>query len=250
MASWERWERVQGYLKARNQMMLGGREDYYVSLDDDAWFLAGDEIAIALEFLERHPKVAAVAFDILSPDKTHINERGKKTLVHLYIGCGHVLRLAAVREMGGYSKFPGTYGAEEADLCLRLIDAGYEIVELSGVHVWHDKATIARDQQQQYSSVVCNDLALTLRRVPLALLIPLLGYKVASHLMFAYRNGLLGSCARSISKFLAASADVWSSRHPVRISSLRRYYSLARAPHEIAGLQDRRICNGYPDDKA
>jgi hypothetical protein len=235
MVSWERWEQKQGLLKARNRMMLNGREDYYVSLDDDAWFLEGDEIAVAVEFLERRPNVAAVAFDVISPDRPQTNERGKKTLVPLFIGCGHILRLAAVKKLGGYCVFPGTYGAEETDLCLRLIDAGYEIVKLSGVHVWHDKTTTARDQARQHSSGVCNDLTLTVRRVPLGLLLPLLSYKLVSHLVFAFRHGLIKPCARGIGQFAVASADVWRSRHPVRLSSFTRYHSLARAPRKIAG---------------
>src|SRR4029079_8717640 len=123
--SWERFATNQGYVRARNKMMLSAPEDYYVSLDDDAWFLATDEIALAVDYLESHPKVAAVAFDILSPDRPDANGRGKKTLVALFIGCGHVFRLSLVKRLGGYGQFPGSYGVEEADLCLRLIDAGY-----------------------------------------------------------------------------------------------------------------------------
>jgi GT2 family glycosyltransferase len=215
-------------------MMLSGREDYYVSLDDDAWFLEGDEIAVAVEFLERHPNVAAVAFDVVSPDKPATNERGKKMLVHVYTGCGHILRLAAVRKMGGYCEFPGTYGAEEMDLCLRLIDAGHEIVQLSGVHVWHDKTPTARDQAQQHSSGVCNDLTVTVRRVPLGLLMPVLSYKLALQVVFAFKHGLLKSCTRGIGQFAIASGGVWRSRHPVRLSTLSRYRSLAKTPQRIA----------------
>src|SRR5437016_2864080 len=64
--SWERFQAVQGYVKARNRIMLSASEDYYVSLDDDAWFVKDDEIAIAVSFLEANRSVAAVAFDILT----------------------------------------------------------------------------------------------------------------------------------------------------------------------------------------
>ena len=143
--SWERWEQGHGYVRARNQMMLTAAENYYVSLDDDSWFIKGDEIAIAVDFLERHRQVAAVAFDILSPDRPNQISRGAQRLVATFIGCGHLLRLSVVKELGGYAEFPGAYGVEEKDLCLRLIDAGYQIVKLDGVHVWHDKSGLARD---------------------------------------------------------------------------------------------------------
>src|SRR5689334_3307932 len=63
------WPSSQGYVAARNYLMRNLAADYFVSLDDDAKFLNGDEIATAIAFLEKHPDVAVVAFDILSPDR-------------------------------------------------------------------------------------------------------------------------------------------------------------------------------------
>jgi GT2 family glycosyltransferase len=227
---WERVAHAQGYVRARNRMMLNANEDYYVSLDDDAWFLAGDEIALAVDVLEAKPNVAAVAFDILSPDEPTHGKRGSIAEVPIFIGCGHVLRLSAVKEMGGYCEFPRAYGAEEKDLCLRLIDAGYQTVKLHGVHVWHDKTMIARDLALQHTSGVCNELTFAVRRVPLALLPPVITYKLASHILFAVRYGLIGPCLRGIGAFAATCVDAWRTRHPVRLSSFARYQSLVKSP--------------------
>jgi GT2 family glycosyltransferase len=231
--SWERWEPGQGSVRARNRMMLTATEDYYVSLDDDAWFIQNDEIAIAVDFLDRHPKVAAVAFDILSPDHPQQAARGARRLVAMFIGCGHVLRLSAVKEFGGYTEFPGTYGAEEKDLCLRLIDSGYEIVKLDGVHVWHDKSVLARDIPRQHCSGVCNDLTLALRRVPIVFLLPVLVWKVLSHLAFGVRTGMLHPCLQGFRNFIYAAADVWRTRRPVRLSSMVRFHALTRSAREV-----------------
>jgi GT2 family glycosyltransferase len=227
--SWERWESAQGYVRARNRMMLTADEDYYVSLDDDSWFVAGDEIAIAVDYLAQHPSVAAVAFDIISPDRRGEAPRGAKTPVAMFIGCGHVLRLSAVRELGGYAEFPGTYGVEEKDFCLRLIDAGYRIVKLDGVHVWHDKTSSARDAFEQHRSGVCNDLTLALRRIPAALVVAILAVKVARHLAFAIRNRLLGACLCGLGDFIRGAREAWRLRRPVRLSSFAQFCSLARA---------------------
>jgi len=230
---WERMDHAQGYVPARNRMMLNASEDYYVSLDDDAWFLAGDEIALAADVLDADPNVAAVAFDIISPDQPTPGKRGSIAEVSLFIGCGHVLRLSAVRQMGGYCEFPRPYGTEEKDLCLRLIDAGYQVVKLNGVHVWHEKSVIARNLASQHASGVCNDLTFVVRRVPLALLPPMITYKLASHILFAVRCGLIGSCLRGIGAFAATCAAAWSTRHPVRLSSLVRYQSLMKSPSDV-----------------
>ena len=233
--SWERWGSGQGYVRARNRMMLNAKEDYYVSLDDDAWFVDGDEVAVAVEYLEQHPTVAAVAFDIISPDRRIEASRGAKTSVAMFIGCGHVLRLSVVKELGGYSEFPGAYGAEEKDLCLRLIDAGYGIVKLDGVHVWHDKTSSARDLPGQHRSGVCNDLTLALRRVPAGLVVPVVVLKMSKHLVFAIRSGLLRACLQGVRDFMLVASDVWRARCPVRFSSLTQFYSLSRAPRKVTG---------------
>lgn len=230
--TWERRDPPQGYVRARNHMMLGAGEDYYVSLDDDAWFLRGDEIGIAVDHLDRHPDIAAMAFDILSPDRPDLVERAPEPRpAAMFIGCGHVLRLSAVRELGGYSESPGTYGAEEKELCLRLIDAGYGIVALDGVHVWHDKTMQARDLARQHRSGVCNDLTVALRRVPLAPLVPVLAFKLVSHVAFAMRHGLVGPCLAGIADFASAAPQSWRGRQPVRAATLARYRKLSKTEH-------------------
>jgi GT2 family glycosyltransferase len=234
MVGWSRVEPGRGYLDARNRMMLTARESFYVSLDDDAWFLAGDEIALAVAYLERNPTTAAIAFQIVSPDRPDLSPRGKPAAASLFIGCGHVLRLSVVKELGGYSRFPGTYGAEEKDLCLRLIDAGYGIVALPGVHVWHDKSELGRDVARQYRSGVCNDLALTVRRVPLPQLLALLPYKFILHLVSGVRRGMLRQCLQGMRDFVRAAWGLWRERAPVRFSSFRALRALDKAPRKVA----------------
>jgi GT2 family glycosyltransferase len=231
--SWERWDESRGYVRARNQMMLTASENYYVSLDDDSWFTKGDEIEIAVDFLERHPQVAAIAFDILSPDRPNQASRGVERSAAMFIGCGHVLRLSAVRKLGGYAEFPGTYGAEEKDFCLRLIDSSYQIVKLDGVHVWHDKSSLARDVFRQHCSGVCNDMAFTLRRVPTAILFPVLAWKVSNHIAFGIRGGLLRPCLEGLRNFVFAAGEVWRTRRPVRMASFARFRALSRSSPEF-----------------
>ena len=225
---WERWPTSRGYVAARNHWMTSVNEEYFVGLDDDAWFREGDEIAIALNIFERDPKVAAVAFDILSPDRPDPVQRGSPEQAAMFIGCGHVLRLSAVRQAGGYETGPGQYGGEEKDLCLRLIDAGYKIMRLPGVHVWHDKTLVARDKPAQHQSGVCNDLVMTVRRTP-ALVLPLaFSVKLYRHGTFSLRNGLMRPFLEGFFLFARSIPAVWKSRHPVKMSTLHLYRRLAR----------------------
>jgi len=233
-ATWERRESPEGYVRARNAMMLNCSEDYYVSLDDDAWFLDRDEVSLAVDLLEREPKTAAVAFDILSPDRPARQARGGVAAVAVFIGCGHVLRVSAVRELGGYIEFPGTYGSEEKDLCLQLLDVGYATVLLEGVHVWHSRTSLARDIPRQHRSAVCNDLSLALRRTPLPMLIPVLAWKILRQLYFALRHGFMRPFLRGIGDFARGLPPTWRSRKPVSSATLLRFRALASQSRRTA----------------
>lgn len=213
---WHRWKSKRGIIEARNLLMGTESADYYLSLDDDAWFMDTDEIAVAIEYLEANPRVAAVAFDILSPDRPTPAVRSVPRPASMFIGCGHVVRMSALRETGLYTPSPGYYGCEEKDLCLRFLDREWHVHLLPGVHVWHDKTVVARDLAAQHSSGVCNDLAFALRRCPLPMLLIVLPAKMLSHLRFAIGRGLLKSCVAGFGLFFGHAWAVWESRNPVR----------------------------------
>jgi len=227
---WERTETQLGLIAARNQLMRSARADLYCSLDDDAWFVAGDEIAYAVRLFEQSPAVSAVAFDILSPDEPHIRERGVPSPSHMYIGCGHVVRLSAARQVGLYVDCPGPYGSEEKDLCLRLLDQGYEVLRLSGVHVWHDKTNTARDFPAQHRSGVCNDLVFALRRYPAPVVFAAVPAKAWAHLRQSVRSGLVWPYLQGLHLFLRHAPSTLASRDPVDRDTIREFHRRREAP--------------------
>ena len=224
-----RWRENRGYLAARMMMMAETQADIYVSLDDDAWFLDAGSMSNAVQVMANDPRVAAVGFEILSPDqpKPAGNHGPKKA--RLFIGCGHALRLSAIREIGGYEEMPGSYGGEEKDLCLRLMDRGWKIVKLMGATVWHDKTNLHRDLGRQRESGVLNDLTLICRRYP--------GWGMVFNVLGNLTNQILFSCQApakrlvptltGIGRFLLAVPQVLQTRRPVSSETWRRYRSLA-----------------------
>lgn len=213
---WNHWGYSRGYLEARNYLMQDSVADFYISLDDDAWFINGDEVSIAVQHMAMNPKVAAGAFDILSSDRAEATPRSDPRPTHVFTGCGHILRTSAVRECGLYVPSPGQYGSEEMDLCIRLLDRNWEIHFLPGVHIWHDKTTVARDSAAQHRSGVCNDLAFAARRCPFPLVLGIMPVKLINHIRFSARKHLLKSCLAGFGLFFYRSLDVWRSRKPVR----------------------------------
>ena len=231
MVQWEFSTVNLGYLHARNKWMMQSCYDYFCSLDDDSWFLAPTSLSMAITHLNLNRDVAAIAFDILSPDKSNVSLLTEPFETNTFIGCGHVVRLSAAREVNFYEPNPGYYGGEEKDLCIKLIDRGYKIVFMPGVHVWHDKTLVARDLKNQHRSGVCNDLVFTYRRTPSPYLIPALCLKLLQHFRFAYsykQLSLLPYCMQGFKDFFKLALAGRLNRKPVKNATVTKFQRLGK----------------------
>lgn len=216
-----------GLMFARNLFLDISDADFFCSLDDDAWFLSKDALSTAVDYMNKNPNTAAIAFDILSPDDVDKKKQNfiEAAETNQYIGCGHLLRIGATKRLGGYLVSPGFYGGEEKDLCIRLINAGYNIIKLKGLYIWHDKTTIARDLPKQHRSGVCNDLVFTFRRTPTVLLLPSLFVKFYKHLYFSVKNGLTMPCINGFADFFVALFKLKIKHQPVSMPAFKKYLS-------------------------
>ena len=223
-----RWNESRGYMAARQKMMMETEADVYVSLDDDAWFLEPMAMAEAVRVMESDPKVAAVGFEILSPDCPQPSGKKGAEPAKMFIGCGHALRLKAVREVGGYEEMPGFYGGEEKDLCLRLMDRGWKIVKLLSMPVWHEKTVLMREMKKQRKSGVVNDLTLIARRCPGSQLVWNLAGNAWNQIFFSAKKpgARLIPTLTGLGWFLMSGPRIWPTRKPVSLETWRRYRSV------------------------
>ncbi len=228
--NWTLSKEPKGLMYARNLFLDISDADYFCSLDDDAWFLSDTTLGTALEFMDKNEDVGAIGFEILSPDR---NQRRNDNIIeevetNRYIGCGHILRINAAKKVGRYMSAPGFYGSEEKDLCIRLIDAGYKIVKLWGLYVWHDKTSISRNFTLQHRSSVCNDLVFMWRRTPLLYLVPSIFTKLYKHLSFSMRYKgakLTKPCFLGFGDFFLALIKGKVKRYPVSVKAFKKYLS-------------------------
>ncbi len=170
-----------GYVYARNMFLQNTDADYYCSLDDDSWFMDSTSLNEAIYFMNNNKNIAVLAFDILSPDRNSVAANTIISETNNFIGCGHLLRVSAAKNVGYYIPNPGYYGGEEKDLSIRLIDQGYSIMRYPAVKIWHEKSSIARNIKKQHRSGVCNDFVFMWRRTPLLYLIPSIFAKLYVH---------------------------------------------------------------------
>ncbi len=228
-----------GLIDARNRLMQQTDAEFYVSLDDDAWFIRRDEIAVAVEFMRKHPKVAAVGFDIVENGDMYPVERSKPIKASLFIGCGHVLRLSHVRQVGYYVTGPGLYGWEEKDLCIRLMDAGYEIYYLPGVQVFHERIMVGRDESAQFRSRVLNDLAFCLRRTPVIFSLPQLVWKCYYNLKFGKQYKQTPATIEGMKDFFRLLPKLLGSIQPVSLSTYMAFHRANKEFKRFGGKSKR-----------
>jgi GT2 family glycosyltransferase len=217
-----------GYLFARNYFLQSTCAEYYCSLDDDSWFLDSFDLSKAVKYMDENSSVAALSFSILSRDDGGKFRGGEISETNNFIGCGHLLRVSAVKAVGYYTENPGFYGGEEKDLCIKLMDRGFFIMHFPAVKIWHDKTNISRDILRQYQSNVCNDLVFGFRRVPSLILIPILVYKVFSHFRFSLSSNFLylKPCILGIRDFLKFLFSGKTNRKPVAMSTYKKFKKL------------------------
>lgn len=227
--TWHFSKDERGYLYGRNMFLKTTDADYYCSLDDDSWFLYQNQLAKAIEYMDASPSVGALSFKIYSNDLRKEIKRGDLIVeTNNFIGCGHLLRVAAVKSVGYYAVNPGFYGAEEKDLCIKLIDNGFSIIRFPLVEIWHDKTSISRDFPLQHRSNVCNDLVFMWRRTPFIYLVPSFIIKLYKNLSFSIQykeENLANPGIRGIGDFFHALFAGKIKREPVSLKGFKKYLS-------------------------
>jgi GT2 family glycosyltransferase len=158
-----RFERVEhslGLVVQRNRLAQMLSSTYYLSLDDDSFPLTGD-IGKAASWLEDHPTVIALAFQIVRRNRILRDDEvlGEPFPIQYYIGCGHLLRRTQFLELGGYLERLHYY-SEENQFCLDALLGGYSTYAYPAVAVRHNRTPAARNSAKATRYYVRNQAIL------------------------------------------------------------------------------------------
>ncbi|HEX8342301.1 MAG TPA: glycosyltransferase [Tepidisphaeraceae bacterium] len=145
---------------AKNLALEGALGQYVVFLDDDSYPEPGS-VGRMIEHFDADAKLGAATFTITLPD----GRRECSAYQDVFIGCGVGFRRRVLRMLGG---LPDDFfmQAEEYDLSLRLLDAGWRVRTFDDLHVTHLKTPRARANARTMRMDVRNNLHLTLRHFP------------------------------------------------------------------------------------
>lgn len=151
---------------AKNEGLKIALGKYVVFLDDDS-FPQPDAVAKMIRHFEQQPSLGAATFTITLPN----GSQECSAYPNVCIGCGTGFRKAALDEVGG---LPDDFfmAAEEYDLSLRLLDAGWRVERFDDLHVTHLKTPHARYPERIARLDVRNNLLLAIRHFPREWMLP------------------------------------------------------------------------------
>jgi GT2 family glycosyltransferase len=152
---------VTGNIGCRNIEMRRARTDDVLLLDDDTELLDAGTVRRGLALMDGDARVAAVGFAMAKPDGSLLPDGMQPSparyvcYVPSYVGFAHLIRRGAFWQVGGYREM-FRYHGEEKECCLRLIDAGYDIVFMPEPVV-HAVDPANRDLKRYLKTVIRND---------------------------------------------------------------------------------------------
>lgn len=224
-----------GNIVGRNRLVERAAHQLVLLLDDDAYLVARDGLACAIDLLAADRSIAAVAFAQAEADgrpwpaAMQPSPRAEPCRVRAFIGFAHLIRRDVFRALGGYRELFVFYG-EEKEFALRLLGAGLSVVYLPDARIAHVVDCSGRDPRRYLRYVSRNDCLNALLNDPWWRLAWTLPARLA--LYFRMRRGWRiqdpGGFRWLVSELLRAAPRVSRERSPVSRGTLRRWRELGK----------------------
>jgi GT2 family glycosyltransferase len=217
---------------AKNEALRHARGRFIVFLDDDSYPMPGAISQMVRKF-EVFPRLGAAVFTVNLPD----GSRECSAYPDVFIGAGTGFRRRALTQVGGLPEH-FFMQAEEYDLSLRLLQAGWDIRAFDDLQVMHLKTAAARSSKRTTRLDVRNNFLLAHRQLPdpwrrIVLNDWLRRYwliaKTKGH-RFAFLRGLLSGAARSI----------FDQRTPVDPDVFEQFTRMTQVKMRLARAQSER----------
>jgi GT2 family glycosyltransferase len=145
---------------AKNKAIAQATGQYIVFLDDDS-YPEQASVRRMIETFQSNPRLGCAVFDVLLPDGSH----EASAYPAAFIGCGAGFRAEALQSVG---LLPDDFfmQAEEYDLSLRLLDAGWQIQRFADLRVHHNKTFAGRQPARTTRLDARNNLLVIHRNFP------------------------------------------------------------------------------------
>ncbi|QDW18852.1 glycosyltransferase family 2 protein [Flavobacterium sp. KBS0721] len=145
-------DKSKGLIYSRNRLLNLVTTEYAISIDDDLHFITQNPLKIIEETFSQNSKVGILGFRIfwsLDEPETTISKDVSHRMKS-FVGCGHVWRMSAWKDIANYPEWFVFYG-EENFASYQLFKKKWEIHYLPEVLVNHRVDVIARKNNADYS---------------------------------------------------------------------------------------------------
>lgn len=238
----DRCEEPLGLVEQRNRGAQLARAPIVVSLDDDAILPSTETIAQTLADFD-HPRIGAVAIPFVDVRTSTVRRQQapdgeRRWVTPSYIGTAHAVRRDVFLALGGY-RGELWQMAEEPDLCLRMLDAGY-VTRLGRADALHHLESPKRDLPRITALGRTNDLLHGFNNVPMPYLVVRVAKVTLHSLLFALRWRQPRAVGRGLARGFRLGLPVLRSRRPVRRSTYRLDHDLRkRGPLPLEEVEPR-----------
>jgi len=226
----------QGQASARSIGLASSLGKYLVSIDDDSWLLDADALQRIWRRLDALPRCGLLALRGFSPGLPIEPPCDQLMLVADHITCGAAYRADVLHKIGYHLPFL-RYEGEEADISLKMLAAGYDIVQDDSIRFFHDYDPDRRSAdtlRRVRRFAVRNDLLRCWIYFPMDLAIALSAWRFVSHLLWGMRTRMI---ATTFAGYLDA-VRMWPGalrvRRPISRAAALRYLKLRRRPQPLA----------------
>ncbi|MFP5270570.1 glycosyltransferase family 2 protein [Coleofasciculus sp.] len=229
-----------GLILSRNISNASAPFDFIFSLDDDSCFVDVDGPDQAVEYLIKHPKVAALSFPLVDSFNPSPIKSYSPYLCFSYIGCAHLIRKDVFIQLGGYrSDF--IHQGEEPELCSRIWAAGYEVHAFPACRVYHWVSPTARNYQRMGFYGPRNRVWTHILHTPLSLLPTEIARAFGSYLKLSIKTKIPLVHLRGLVSGIQQGILTWHERQALPMDLYRYLESLpvsAKTPNDTTNLEN------------
>lgn len=219
-----------GLIANRNASFTLCTTPYLINLDDDSCFWNPPSLLELVDYMESHPRVAALEFTNIESDAAGqpyctLPMTFDEKRVQSFTGCGNLIRTSAALEIGKYDE-SFFQMCEERDFCQRLQKANWEIIWRNDIVVLHRKSNIQRFHSRIVIFTIRNTLVSSWGNDPPILFILKL-ILIAPYQIYFHRRELelIGSVVRG---WMSGVVGIPASRIPRKRMKLREYLNFKR----------------------
>lgn len=188
-----------GHIVHRNRGTELARSPIVAIIDDDSAFESPDTLARSVAEFD-DPTIGALAIPFINHGDTHITQKApdenRTWVTFKFIGAAHALRRDAFLKVGGYRTELVHFG-EEADLCARLLQAGYVTRLGNAPPARHFLSPIRNRTWERYYAARAG-IVTSYMNMPALMVIPALIGWTAREILLIARHGKPGATFRGI----------------------------------------------------